>query len=144
MSSNLYLLFQTAEAGAEVSLPQFLEGMDIPGYSFWDNRLKHRIKVPGEPDVPERCLFYAQNYFRIFISDLVIQFCREIESTLPPEIAAAEKHFQSTVFGLRQFRLRRWIMTEEGWDDDDNPYMRIVSEGNSPESFKDEQTPCSP
>jgi len=100
------------------------------------------IKAPGEPDVPVRCLFYAQNYFRIYISDLAIQFYRE--STLPPEIAVGEKHLMTSVLGMHQFRLQRWILTKEGWDDDDNPYLHIVSEGSSPESLNSEQEERSP
>lgn len=83
MSTNLYLLFEPAQPDGAY-LPQLLQGMAIPGYSFWDNPLKNVINVPGEPDVPARCLFYADNYFRIHISDLVIQFCRE--SMLPSEL----------------------------------------------------------
>jgi hypothetical protein len=72
----------------------------------------------------------------------VIQFYRE--STLPPELATTEKYLQTAVLGLPQFRLRRWIITQEGWDDDDNYYIHIVSEGDSPESLKAEQTENSP
>src|SRR5262245_58193288 len=118
MSSNLYLLFETQE-GANVALPEFLQEVTIPGYTFWRGPLKHTIKVPGESAVPTRCLFYAQNYFRISISDLVMQFYREI--TLPAELAAGEKSLQAAAFNLSPFRLRRWIITDEDWDENDDP-----------------------
>jgi hypothetical protein len=136
MITNLYLLFEATEA-AEATLAPVLQQLVIPGYSLWSDSLKWDIKVPGEPDVPGVCFFYAQNYFRIFISDLVIKFDRG--SLLPPELANGENYLQSTVLGMPQFRLRRWMITEEGWDDADNFYTHILNEGNSKESFHAEQ-----
>jgi hypothetical protein len=128
MSSSLYLLFEPA-AGLEVTLPPLVQDLAVPGYSFSSHRLKPVMQVPGEPDVPTRCQFYAQNDFRIFIADPAIQFHRE--SALPSELANGGQRFQSAVLGLRQFTLRRWIITEEDWDDDDQPVVRILSEGNT-------------
>ena len=56
------------------------------------------------------------------------------------ELASSEKYLQSAVLGTREFRLRRWVLTDEGWDDDDNPCLQILNEGDSIESLNAEET----
>jgi hypothetical protein len=99
--------------------------------------LRSTIDVPGGPTVPARCAFYAQNYFRIFVGDRAIQFYRE--GALPPELASGEQHLLSAVLAATQFILRRWLVTEEGWDDEDNPYVTILGEGTDAEGLRIER-----
>ena len=65
MSSNLYLVFDSTNGGA--SLPKFVQGLAVSGYSFSEKPLKGFIEPPGELQAPVRYGLYAQNYFRIFI-----------------------------------------------------------------------------
>jgi hypothetical protein len=125
MSSNLYLVFDRTNGGA--SLPQFVQGLAVSGYSFSAEPLKSFIEPPGEPQAPVRCGFYAQNYFRVFISDSAVQLYRE--AALPSDLAVGEKQLLAAIFGRPDFRLRRWISTSEDWDDDDKSTVQIVSEG---------------
>ena len=125
MSSNLYLVFDSTNGGA--SLPQLVQGLAISGYSFSAEPLKSFIEPPGEPQAAVRCGFYAQNYFRVFISDSAVQFCREV--ALPSDLADGEKQLLAAIFRRPDVRLRRWIITSEDWDDDDKPTVQILSEG---------------
>jgi len=46
--------------------------------------------MPGVSPAPVRGVFYAQNYFRIFVSDqVIVEFVREAE--LPSELALGER-----------------------------------------------------
>jgi hypothetical protein len=83
MSSNLYLLFDSAEV-----LPPLLEGATVPAYSFTSHLTRAAINAPGEPSERMRCMFYAQNYFRIFVADRAIE-CSRV-TAIPPELAAGE------------------------------------------------------
>jgi hypothetical protein len=125
MSSNLYLVFDNTNGGT--TLPQFAQGLAVSGYSFSVEPLKNFIELPGEPQAKARCGFYAQNYFRVFISDSAVQFYRE--ATLPSNLAEGERQLLDAIFNRPDFRLRRWISTSEDWDDDDKPTVRILSEG---------------
>ena len=137
MSSVLYLLFEKSAAGGG-SLAREVKGTEVAGYSFSEEPLKKMIRAPGEPDMPVRCLFYAQNYFRVFVSDLAVEFHRD--STPPPELVTAEGLLRSRILEITGFRLRRWVATSEGWDDDDKPFVRVLSEGTRRETLIAE--PC--
>src|SRR6266566_7243321 len=132
MSSVLYLFFENTGAGGG-SVAHHVQGLQVPGYSFSEEPLKEVISAPNEPDVPVRCLFYAQNYFRVFVSDLAVEFYRE---TVPsPEIAAGEGLLRSKILDVPGLKLRRWVATSEGWDDDDKEFVRILSQGASRETL---------
>lgn len=83
--------------------------------------------------MPVRRLFYAQNYFRVFVSELAVEFRRESKS--PPELVTAEHLLRSHILETPGFRLRRWVATSEGWDEDDKPFVRVLREGNSRETL---------
>src|ERR1051325_2316348 len=100
MSSNLYLVFDSTNGGT--SLPQFVQGLAVSGYSFSAKPLKIFIEPPGEPQAPVRCVLYAQNYFRVFISDSVVQFYREV--ALPSDLADGDKQLLAAIFGRPDFR----------------------------------------
>jgi hypothetical protein len=132
MSTSLYVFLDAPES-EEVTLPQLLQDLSIPGYSFSTHPLRSAIDAPGEPSVPTRGAFYAQNYFRIFLADRAVQFYRD--AALPPELAAGEQYLLSAILTLPQFNLRRWIVTDEGWDDEDEPYVTILDEGTDARDF---------
>ena len=73
-------------------------------------------------------MFYAQNYFRIFVSDQVVEFVREAE--LPSELALGERSLVKGLLNTGQFTIVRWISTSQGWDDNDRPYTVSIAEGN--------------
>jgi hypothetical protein len=130
MSSSLYLLFKNEAAPIvrwQVSLPRAVQGLSIVGYSFFDAPLKRFIEAPDERRSPVRCSFYAQNYFRIFISNLAVEFYRETD--LPSDLISGERHLALAIFAIPKLRLRRWVSTEEGYSDDDERYVRILAEG---------------
>jgi hypothetical protein len=131
MSSNLYLVFDSSNG--EASLSRFVQGLAISGYSSSARPLKSFITAPGEPQTPVRCGFYAQNYFRIFISDSAVQFYRE--AALPFDLAKGEKQLLAAIFGPPDFRLLRWISTSEDWNDDDKPTVQILSEGTNQQTL---------
>jgi hypothetical protein len=132
MSSTLYLFLENAGTDVD-SVARHVQGLQVPGYMFSEKPLKRVISAPGEPDVQVRCQFYAQNYFRVFVSDLAVEFYRE--ATPPPDIANAEAILRSHILNLPGFKLRRWITTSEGWDDDDKKFVDILSQGNSRETL---------
>jgi hypothetical protein len=101
--------------------------LTVSGYSFSAKPLKDFIEAPGEPQAQVRCGFYAQNYFRVFISDSAVQFYRE--AALPPDLADGEKQLLAALSGCPDLRLRRWISTSEDWDDDNKAIVEILSEG---------------
>ena len=72
-----------------------------PGYSFYAEPLQSFIKPPGEPQAPVRCGFYAQNYFRVLISDFAVQFYRE--AALPSDLADGERQLVAAIFDLLIF-----------------------------------------
>jgi len=125
MSSNVYLLFDVSKSTD--ALPRALEELAIQGYSSWRAPLRATLDAPGEPSVPVRCAFYARNHFRIFVADRAIQFYRE--APLPPELARGEQQLVAAVLDMPSFRLRRWLVTEEGWSDDDEPFVNLLREG---------------
>ena len=132
MSDNLYLLFDVS-GQEQASLPACLKDTYIPGYSFWNSPLKNFIQVPGECSLPVKCLYYTENDFRIYLCDLAVQFSRD--RLAPPHIATGERTLLSLILAMPQFRLRRWIITSEGWDDDDQEFTQIVAEGSKSDIF---------
>ena len=85
--------------------------------------------MPGEPDSLITCFFYAQNYFRILVSNNVVEFYRE--AAIPPELETGERQFCIAILETNEFIVRRWVITSEGWDDDDRRFLHVVGEGNS-------------
>ncbi len=118
------------------ALPQALRDLAVPGYSFWPDPMRRILDAPGEPSLPVRCTFYANNYFRIFLADRAIHFYRE--APLPPELAKGEQHLVAAVLEMIPFRLRRWLVTEEGWTDDDEPFVHLLQEGSDAEGLSAE------
>jgi pimeloyl-ACP methyl ester carboxylesterase len=101
--------------------------LPVPGFMRFEQALKPKIEVADERPAPVRLVFYAQNSFRIFVADLVLQFCRHIPA--PPEIAVGERALREAVLRLDPFRLRRWVLTNERWDDDENARVEVLAEG---------------
>jgi hypothetical protein len=125
--TNLFILFDAAESVASYAMD-----IEVPGYSFSKEQLKSHIHMPGVSPAPVRCLFYAQNYFRIFVSDQVVEFVREAE--LPSELAFGERNLVKGLLNTGQFTIVRWISTSQGWDDNDRPYTVTIAEGNKESS----------
>jgi len=92
------------------------------------------IKAPDEQPLPVRCFLYAQDYFRIYIADMAVQFHRE--AALPPDLAVGEQEFQVAALSRADIRLRRWIATDEDWDDDEKRVVQILAEGKDRETLK--------
>jgi hypothetical protein len=128
MGTNLYLFFEPREPVA--TLPACIRDLSVPGFTRFEQPLKSKIEVADETPAPVRLVFYTQNYFRTFVADLVLQFCRDIPP--PPEVAAGERELREAVLRLDAFRLRRWILTNEWWDDDDSPRVEVLAEGTDP------------
>jgi len=121
--TNLFILFDAAESVASYAMD-----IEVPGYSFSKEQLKSHIHMPGVSPAPVRGVFYAQNYFRIFVSDQVVEFVREAE--LPSELALGERSLLKSLLNTGQFTIVRWISTSQGWDDNDRPYTVSIAEGN--------------
>jgi hypothetical protein len=132
MSSVLYLLFENV-SGRGGSIARQVEALKVPIYSFSQKPLKDLIRPPGEREMPVRCQFYAQNYFRVYVSDFAVEFHRD--ATALPELRAAEELLRSRILGLPGVKLRRWVITTEGWDDDDKPFVQVLSQGSSHETL---------
>jgi len=47
-----------------------------------------------------------------------------------------EQHLVAAVLKMTQFRLRRWLVTDEGWTDDDDPFVDLLREGSDAESLR--------
>ena len=131
MSSNLYLFFDVSSSNDVVH--RALQEFVVPGYSFW-RAAGWTLDAPGEPSVPVRSFFYAQSYFRIFLADQAILFYRE--SALPPELATGEQHLVAAILEMTQFHLRRWVLTEEDYDDEDEPFVNLLREGRDAVSLR--------
>ena len=58
-----------------------------------------------------------------------------IPNSLVLGLVAAEGHLRSHILDLSGFKLRRWIATSEGWDDDDKAFVRILNQGTSRETL---------
>ncbi len=125
MSSSLFLMFRAAEEQA--LLPSLVKAFSVRGFSFSETPQKRFINAPGEPTVSAQCCFYARNHFRIFVADLAIEIYHE--ASLPPDLAVGERQFLKEVLKLPGLNLRRWIVAEHGWDDEDNPSVQVLSEG---------------
>ena len=134
--STLYLFFEVSNSNDV--LPQVLQGLVVPGYSFWPHPLRATIAAPGEPRLPVRCTYYAQSWYRIFLADRAIQFCRDdpFRDGQPAELVRGEQHLVAAVLKMTQFRLRRWLVTDEGWTDDDDPFVDLLREGSDAESLR--------
>jgi hypothetical protein len=126
--TNLFILLDASE-----SVASYAVDIEVPGYSFWKDQLKSHIHMPGVSPARVRCLFYAQNYFRILVSDQVVEFVREAE--LPSELALGERSLVKGLLNTGQFTIVRWISTSQGWDDNDRPYTVTIAEGNKESSF---------
>jgi hypothetical protein len=111
MSTNLYLFFAATEPGA--TLPARVRDLSVPAFSRFDQPLDDLIEVTGEEPSPVRLTFYTENYFRVYVAELAIQFHRGIPP--PREVAAGERWLREAVLRLEAFRLRRWLLTQEGW-----------------------------
>lgn len=130
MSSNLYLFFDVSNSNDVVH--RALEELVVPGYSFWRDG-GGTLDAPGEPSVPVRSFFYA-HYSRIFLADQAILFCRE--PAVPPELASGERHLVAAILEMTQFHLRRWLLTEEDYDDEDEPFVNLLREGSDAVSLR--------
>ena len=131
MITNLYVMFESVSPSADLVL---LAGhISVPGYSFSTKPEKQTIRVPGSSDFPVACFFYAQNYFRIFISQMAVEFCRG--AAIPSELAAGEKELYRHILETKDFSVQRWLATSEGWDDGDQPFVNTVAEGTSAHTF---------
>jgi hypothetical protein len=134
--STLYLFFEVTDSNDV--LPRALQGLVVPGYSFWPSPLRATFDAPGEPRLPVRCTYYAQSVYRIFLADRAIQFDRD-DSFLdaqPAELVRGEQHLVAAVLEMPQFRLRRWLVTDEGWTDDDERFVDLLREGSDAESLR--------
>lgn len=133
MSANLYLVFD--RVNEEASLCKLASTLTIPGFSFTDVCFKDSIEVPGGQSFRVRCSFYAQNYFRIFISDLAVQFYRE--TTLPTNLVDAERQLRVAFLTHPLFKLRRWVGTSENWNDNDQLVIQILCEGQNQQALEE-------
>jgi hypothetical protein len=133
MGTNLYLLFEASEPGA--TLPACIRDLSVPGFTRFEQPLKPSIEVAGETPAPVRLVFFTQNYFRIFVADRVVQFSREAPP--PPEVAAGERELREALLRLEPFHLRRWMLTNEWWDDDDDFRVEVLAEGTDPLTLED-------
>jgi hypothetical protein len=131
MMTNLYVTYQPLTSSANIS--QLAAHLEIPGYSFSTTRQKETIHVPGEGDFPVTCFFYAHNHFRIYVSHHAVEFYREAE--IPPELVASEALFYKRILETKEFSVRKWLATSEGWNDDDEPFVETLAEGNSADTF---------
>ena len=98
------------------------------------------IEAPDEGRLSVRCLLYARNYFRIYVADMAVQFRRE--APLPSDLAVGDEEFQAAILAIPEIRLRRWISTDEDWDDDDKKVVQVLGEGKNQETLKAYQTIC--
>jgi hypothetical protein len=80
-----------------------------------------------------RYIFYPQNHFRILISHAVVEFYRG--AAIPSELAAGETQLYARILETNAFSVRRWLATSEGWNDDDQPFVNTVTEGDSADTF---------
>jgi hypothetical protein len=124
MSEHLYVLFARQLSGA-------LDAIQHTDYLVWPASEGQVIRVPGELEVPVARYFYAQNYYRVFIAEKAIEFAREAH--MPKDFLADEKRILRAVLDRE---IRRWIVTVEGWDDEDRPMCDIVFEGEGAESLR--------
>ena len=131
MNTNLYVIFDVLTPSADLSY--LASRISIPGYSFTTKTQKQTIRVPRNGNFPVYCFFYAQNYFRIYISTSAVEFYRE--AVIPAELLAGETKLFKTILETNEFSVLRWLATSEDWDDDDQPFVNTISEGTSAESF---------
>lgn len=134
--STLYLFFDVSNSNDV--LPRALQGLVVPGYSFWPSPLRATFDAPGEPRLPVRCTYYAQNWYKIFLADRAIRFDRDdpFRDAQPVELVRGEQHLVAAVLRMTQFHLRRWLVTDEGWTDDDDPFVDLLREGSDAESLR--------
>jgi hypothetical protein len=131
MVTNLYVTFEPVSPAADVS--QLAADTVVSGYSFSTEPQKETIHIPDEGDFPVTCLFYAQNDFRIYVSRAAVEFYRG--GVIPAELAAGETLFYKRILETNEFSVRRWLATSEGWDDDDEPFVNVIAEGTSANTF---------
>jgi hypothetical protein len=136
MSDHLHVLFDRRRLIDRLrrrSLRTYVKDISVPGFSFDILPPRLSFKAPGEHNLAVRYHLCAENYFRILISDLAVMFFREAPA--PPHIAAGERMLLDLILALPWLRLRRWILTSEGHDDDDRYFVKIVAEGNTANSL---------
>jgi hypothetical protein len=130
MGSSFYVLLDV-EAGSTVSLSQILRDVAGTGYSVYESPFREAVCPPGEPPAPIRCTLYAGNYFRVFVADRVVEFYHEAVPS--QEIVDADERLRYALLHAPGLRIRRWVRTEEGWDDEDRPFLRVLDEGDGPD-----------
>ena len=140
MSSHLYLFFTSTGAASGCFPADWVQGLKIPGYSFSDAPPMGNIEAPDEPRLPVRCLLYSGNYFRIYVADRAVLF--RSEAPLPSDLAMGEREFQAAILAVPEVRLRRWLATDDDWDDDEKKIVRILGEGKNQETLKTYQALC--
>jgi hypothetical protein len=133
MGTTLYLFFEPVETGA--TLPAQIHDLQVPAFARFEGPLKPEIVVADEKPASVQLTFYTQNNFRIFVADLALQFHREIPP--PPEVVAGERALREAVLRLEPLRLRRWIVTNEWWNDDDTARVDVLAEGTDPRTLED-------
>ena len=131
MVTNLCVAFEPLSPSADIS--RLAAQTSIPGYSFSTQRQKQTIHMPGAGDFPVTCLFYARNEFRIYVSHAVVEFYRG--AAIPSELVTGETLLYKRILETNEFSVRRWLATSEGWDDDDQPFVETLADGNSADRF---------
>jgi hypothetical protein len=124
-------MFEPLNASAYLS--QLAPRISVPGYSFSSEPQKQTISMPGEGDLPVTSFFYARHHFRIYISRATVEFYRG--AVIPSELVAGERQLYARILETNAFSVRRWLATSEGWNDDDQPFVNTVAEGNSADTF---------
>jgi len=126
MSSSFYVLLEVVEADSPTALPQILREVAGPVYSVYESPLREVVRPPGEEPAPVRCALYAGNYFRVFVADRVVEFYQEAVPS--QEIVDADERLRNALLHAPGLRVRRWVRTEEGWDDEDRPVARVLGD----------------
>ena len=130
MSSSFYVLLDV-EADSPVALTQVLREVAGPGYSVYESPLREAVRPPGEQPAPVRSTLYAGNHFRVFVADSVVEFYHEAVPS--QEIVDADERLRNALLHAPGLRIRRWVRTEEGWDDEDRPFVRVLDKGDGPD-----------
>jgi hypothetical protein len=53
----------------------------------------------------------------------------------PPNKLASEALLYKRILETKEFSVRKWLATSEGWNDDDEPFVETLGEGNSADTF---------
>jgi hypothetical protein len=114
------------DAAAPLTLPSVMAQAAAPGYSIYD-KWEGEVGLPGEPRMPLRTTLYAHSYFRVSVTEGAVIFRQE--QSPPPQIIEANKRLVAQLVSSCGLRIRRWVYTLEGWDDEDRPFVRVLDEG---------------